>query len=40
MTISGLDLSSLSDGVAVLYYKDIVVNATLFTNGLTVQIGN
>ncbi|KAK6240893.1 hypothetical protein SCA6_006282 [Theobroma cacao] len=39
MAISGLDLSSLTGGLAVPYYKDIVVNASLFTNGLTVQIG-
>ncbi|XWS62752.1 hypothetical protein CRYUN_Cryun06bG0037900 [Craigia yunnanensis] len=39
MAISGLDLSSLTGGLAVPYYKDIVVNASLFSNGLTVQIG-
>ncbi|XVF01061.1 hypothetical protein REPUB_Repub04eG0055200 [Reevesia pubescens] len=39
MAISGLDLSSLTGGLAVPYYKDIVVNASLFTNGLTIQIG-
>ncbi|XVF45337.1 hypothetical protein PTKIN_Ptkin02bG0197900 [Pterospermum kingtungense] len=39
MAISGLDLSSITGGLSVPYYKDIVVNASTFTNGLTVQIG-
>ncbi|XVE93686.1 hypothetical protein REPUB_Repub01dG0215500 [Reevesia pubescens] len=39
MALSGLDLSSLTGGLAVPYYKDIVVNASTFSNGLTVQIG-
>ncbi|KAE8667400.1 putative receptor-like protein kinase [Hibiscus syriacus] len=39
MAISGLDLSSITGGLGVPYYKDIVVNASTFTNGLTVQIG-
>ncbi|KAK9000439.1 hypothetical protein V6N11_080939 [Hibiscus sabdariffa] len=39
MAISGLDLSSITLGLAVPYYKDIVVNASTFTEALTVQIG-
>ncbi|OWM73601.1 hypothetical protein CDL15_Pgr026700 [Punica granatum] len=39
MAISGLDLSSLTEGLAVPYYKDIVVNSTLMSNGLSIQIG-
>ncbi|GMI88153.1 PIRITHIOUS1, Buddhas Paper Seal 1 [Hibiscus trionum] len=39
MAISGLDLSSITGGLDVPYYKDIVVNASTFTDGLTVQIG-
>ncbi|KAK4760553.1 hypothetical protein SAY87_005446 [Trapa incisa] len=39
MAISGLDLSSLTNGLAVPYYKDIVVNSTLMSDSLTVQIG-
>ncbi|KAK4765008.1 hypothetical protein SAY86_026098 [Trapa natans] len=39
MAISGLDLSSITNGLAVPYYKDIVVNSTLMSNGLTIQIG-
>ncbi|PKA63901.1 putative receptor-like protein kinase [Apostasia shenzhenica] len=38
--ISGLDLSTLSGGqLATAYYKDIVVNATLAADRITVQIG-
>ncbi|XP_021910908.1 probable receptor-like protein kinase At4g39110, partial [Carica papaya] len=38
--VSGLDLSSLTGGLAIPYYKDIVVNATLMSsNQLVVQIG-
>ncbi|KAA8536075.1 hypothetical protein F0562_028553 [Nyssa sinensis] len=37
--ISGLDLSSLTGGLASPYYKDIVVNASMISNPLTVQIG-
>ncbi|OWM69057.1 probable receptor-like protein kinase At4g39110 [Punica granatum] len=40
MAISGLDLSSLTNGLAVPYYKDMVVNSTLMSNGpLSIQIG-
>ncbi|KAE8690637.1 putative receptor-like protein kinase [Hibiscus syriacus] len=34
-----LDLLSITGGLDVPYYKDIVVNASTFTDGLTVQIG-
>ncbi|KAJ0010050.1 hypothetical protein Pint_34756 [Pistacia integerrima] len=37
--ISGLDLSTLTKALATPYYKDIVVNATLMSGGLSVQIG-
>ncbi|KAK9287201.1 hypothetical protein L1049_015613 [Liquidambar formosana] len=37
--ISGLDLSTLTSGLAVPYYKDIVVNASSMSEQLTVQIG-
>ncbi|XP_044509492.1 LOW QUALITY PROTEIN: probable receptor-like protein kinase At4g39110 [Mangifera indica] len=37
--ISGLDLSTLTKGLATPYYKDIVVNATLMSGELRVQIG-
>ncbi|KAI3412460.1 Protein kinase domain-containing protein [Psidium guajava] len=39
MAISGLDLSSLTGGLATPYYKDIVVNSTLMASGLSIQIG-
>ncbi|KDP41754.1 hypothetical protein JCGZ_26772 [Jatropha curcas] len=39
MAISGLDLSSITKQLASPYYKDIVVNSTLMTSGLTVQVG-
>ncbi|KAJ9189691.1 hypothetical protein P3X46_000952 [Hevea brasiliensis] len=39
MAISGLDLSSLTSELAAPYFKDIVVNSTLMTNGLNVQVG-
>lgn len=39
MAMSGLDLSSLTSGLAIPYYKDIVVNSTLMASGLSVQIG-
>ncbi|GMJ12743.1 PIRITHIOUS1, Buddhas Paper Seal 1 [Hibiscus trionum] len=40
MAISGLDLSALAGyRLAVPYYKDIVVNSSLFSDGLKVQIG-
>ncbi|KAG7975991.1 hypothetical protein I3843_06G126100 [Carya illinoinensis] len=38
MAISDLDLSHNLNGLAMAYYKDIVVNASLMSNGLTVQI--
>ncbi|XP_050233729.1 probable receptor-like protein kinase At4g39110 [Mercurialis annua] len=37
--ISGLDLSSITNQLAAPYFKDIVVNTTLMSNGLNVQIG-
>lgn len=39
MAISGLDLSSINNALAVPYYKDIVVNASLMSSELTVQVG-
>ncbi|KAL5788635.1 hypothetical protein ACOSP7_005584 [Xanthoceras sorbifolium] len=39
MAISGLDLSTLTQALATPYYKDIVVNASFMSNGLSVQIG-
>ncbi|CAK9142050.1 unnamed protein product [Ilex paraguariensis] len=39
MAISGLDLSTLTGGLAMPYYKDFVVNSTMVTNPLTIQIG-
>jgi hypothetical protein len=39
MAISDLDLSATVNGLAMAYYKDIVVNASLMSNGLSVQIG-
>ncbi|KAI9085443.1 hypothetical protein K1719_032604 [Acacia pycnantha] len=39
MAVSNLDLSAINGALAVPYYKDIVVNASLMTEGLTVQIG-
>ncbi|KAH8498250.1 hypothetical protein H0E87_017247 [Populus deltoides] len=37
--ISGLDLSSIEDELAVPYFKDIVVDASLMSNGLAVEVG-
>ncbi|XP_044489034.1 probable receptor-like protein kinase At4g39110 [Mangifera indica] len=37
--ISGLDLSTLTKALATPYYKDIVVNSSLMSNGLSIQIG-
>ncbi|KAM2053286.1 hypothetical protein ACFX1T_002942 [Malus domestica] len=39
MAISDLDLSHTVNGLAIPYYKDIVVNASLVSDGLSVQIG-
>ena len=40
MGVSGLDLSTLTSGLAVAYYKDFVLNATAITNGsIMVQVG-
>ncbi|GLU02870.1 hypothetical protein SLE2022_201030 [Rubroshorea leprosula] len=39
MAISGLDLSSLTGELGFPYYKDIVVNASTMSDGLSVQIG-
>ncbi|KAJ0441043.1 putative protein kinase RLK-Pelle-CrRLK1L-1 family [Helianthus annuus] len=38
--VSGLDLSSLTSGLAMAYYKDFVVNASSVSNGvIRVQVG-
>ncbi|KAJ4716570.1 Receptor-like protein kinase [Melia azedarach] len=37
--ISALDLSTLTQGLATPYYKDIVVNSSLMSNSLSLQIG-
>ncbi|KAJ1388610.1 Serine-threonine/tyrosine-protein kinase, catalytic domain [Sesbania bispinosa] len=39
MAISNLDLSAITGALSTPYYKDIVVNATLMSQGLTVQVG-
>lgn len=39
VAISNLDLSAITGALATPYYKDIVVNATLMSQGLTVQVG-
>ncbi|XP_010266323.1 PREDICTED: probable receptor-like protein kinase At4g39110 [Nelumbo nucifera] len=39
MAISGLDLSTITSNLAVPYYKDFVVNASLISDQLIVQIG-
>ncbi|XP_034681207.1 probable receptor-like protein kinase At4g39110 [Vitis riparia] len=39
MAISGLDLSTITSALATPYYKDIVVNTSLLSDQLTVQIG-
>ncbi|KAF8401766.1 hypothetical protein HHK36_012712 [Tetracentron sinense] len=39
MAISGLDLSTITSDLAVPYYKDIAVNASVLLDKLTVQIG-
>ncbi|VVA30194.1 PREDICTED: receptor kinase [Prunus dulcis] len=39
MAISDLDLSHTVNGLAIPYYKDIVVNSSLISDGLSVQIG-
>lgn len=39
MAIPSLDLSSTTNALATPYYKDIVVNASLMSQGLSVQIG-
>lgn len=39
MAVSGLDLSTLTSALAVPYYKDIVVNASMATDKIMVQIG-
>ncbi|OAY37303.1 probable receptor-like protein kinase At4g39110 [Manihot esculenta] len=39
MAISGLDLSSITGQLAAPYFKDIVVNSTLMSDGLNVQVG-
>ncbi|KAK9054462.1 hypothetical protein SSX86_025540 [Deinandra increscens subsp. villosa] len=38
--VSGLDLSTLTSGLAMAYYKDLVVNASTIANGvIRVQVG-
>jgi serine/threonine protein kinase len=39
IAIPNLDLSAITGALATPYYKDFVVNATLMTQGLTVQVG-
>ncbi|OVA16090.1 Protein kinase domain [Macleaya cordata] len=39
MAISGLDLSTLTSDLAVPYYKDYVVNASMLSDMLQIQIG-
>ncbi|XP_065019269.1 probable receptor-like protein kinase At4g39110 [Musa acuminata AAA Group] len=39
MAISGLDLSTVTSGLAMPYYKDFVLNASVATDRITVQIG-
>ncbi|CAL5377133.1 unnamed protein product [Camellia sinensis] len=39
MAISGLDLSTLTGGLATAYYKDFVVNSTMISTPLSIQIG-
>ncbi|KAF6170495.1 hypothetical protein GIB67_031903 [Kingdonia uniflora] len=39
MAISGLDLSTITSDLAVPYYKDLVVNASMLSNELSVQVG-
>ncbi|CAL0303564.1 unnamed protein product [Lupinus luteus] len=39
MAISNLDLSAITGALSTPYYKDIVVNATLMSEGLSVQVG-
>ncbi|GMP48159.1 hypothetical protein CsSME_00015611 [Camellia sinensis var. sinensis] len=37
--ISGLDLSTVTGGLATAYYKDIIVNSSMVSTPLSVQIG-
>lgn len=39
MAISDLDLSQTVNGLAIPFYKDIVVNSSLVSDGLSIQIG-
>ncbi|XP_068641959.1 probable receptor-like protein kinase At4g39110 [Aristolochia californica] len=39
MAISGLDLSTITSDLAVPYYKDFVLNASMVSEGITVQVG-
>ncbi|KAJ3677687.1 hypothetical protein LUZ60_003411 [Juncus effusus] len=39
MAISGLDLSTLTDGLSSAYYKDFFVNASLAASQISMQIG-
>ncbi|XP_068636886.1 probable receptor-like protein kinase At4g39110 [Aristolochia californica] len=39
MAISGLDLSTITSDLAVPYYKDFVLNASMVSDKITVQVG-
>ncbi|KAJ8461247.1 hypothetical protein OPV22_034173 [Ensete ventricosum] len=39
MAISGLDLSTVTSGLAMPYYKDFVLNASMATGRIIIQIG-
>ncbi|RDY11354.1 putative receptor-like protein kinase, partial [Mucuna pruriens] len=39
VAISNLDLSAITGALSTPYYKDVVVNATLMSDGLSVQVG-
>lgn len=39
MAISGLDLSTITSGLVVPYYKDIIVNTSISSDKITLQIG-
>ncbi|WOL17164.1 hypothetical protein Cni_G25953 [Canna indica] len=39
MAISGLDLSTITSGLAMPYYKDFVLNASVATERITIQVG-
>lgn len=39
MAISGIDLSSLTGGLSTAYYKDFVVNSSMVSTPMSIQIG-